>query len=211
MKHVAVSSLLVGCLISVAAATQVSVAPEDMALRAFLLSTYPDLAGRPLQIESSGKISVRDVGVREVLPSGLVEPRFKPLLKAHVEFTSRHELRTFEGAGPILSDQDNADLARAVQRAQSVGDLDNEIGRRGLAFGPHSKDAILARIAETDFDSTIGVSQVLAVASSAKRNDPNYGFLWTVDVQAVRAADTPRHYVIEFEPFTGRLVSLRER
>jgi hypothetical protein len=173
---------------------------------------YPELSVRALYIRSNGKTAARDISVFEVIPTGMVEPHLQPLLSAHVAFSSTHNLQQFVGSGPMLRDADNAALASSIQSAVAHGlDVNAEIARHALGFGPDKGSALLARINQMHLDVAIGAPTVLTTVPSVQTNNSRYGFLWVVNLLGVRPADIPRHYAAQFEPFVGQLVSLTEQ
>jgi hypothetical protein len=201
--------VVISLLVSAGGGQDLRVSPDDLELRTFLTTAYPELAGRAIQIETKGRGGVR---VSEVAVTGGPGSADTPLLDAQVQFTAQHTVRAFDARGVLVKDADNGKLARAVKDARRGGrDVDAEIMGRALGFGPDRKAAILAHLEDLHLDDHLGAISVRSARPIRPQDDDRYGFYWQVEIESVRAGDGPKRYVLVLEPFEGHLVSLRER
>jgi hypothetical protein len=186
-----------------------AVVPEETRnLNAFLLSVYPELQGKSLDVQiqqSSGgfRFVVKDV-------SGLSSPldvRNAPsAIHGTVQFDPSHRLRSFSATGPLLREADNEALATAVTLAGQRGtSTDPDAIRPDIPFGPTRRAEFLAHLNLQGLEKQLNPLVVERVMSR-QANLPHHGFLW--EVRAAEAGRGLSRLTLMFEPFEGRLVSL---
>jgi hypothetical protein len=202
------SAMLAGVL----RAQEPVVPPEQLRLRAFLVAAYPDLDARALKVEmspgSGGAFSVRDVtDLRDI---GAQDTGLN-VLQGAAQFDADGEVRAFSARGPLVKGAENLALARAVAAARRAGRcVDAEIDRRDLLFGLRHATALLAQLDLAPFEARVGT---VTIESATPRREASgqYGLVWDVGVVVTRRARKSARYVLSFEPFEGRLVSMVAR
>jgi hypothetical protein len=188
---------------------------EPSRLMTLLWDLYPELRdGRGLQT----KLVKSPVGLQfEVTERdnrrGLVGNRDgEQLLEGVVQFDTQQELRSFSAKGPLLRYRDNLELADAMAAARRLGqNPDSEVSARGLPYGPWQRAALLLQEDWRAFEPRFGTVTIENAASRTDRRDAAYGFLWDVAVSTQKSTEPAAHWVLSFEPFEGRLVSMVRR
>jgi len=191
-------------------AQDLRVPQSNLNLRSFVDSVYPDLDGLGVEIEQRTNGTI--VSIRVGATDARVESRRVPLLAASVELTAQNEVRSFEARGPFVSDSENDALARDVRQAISDGtDSFDAIARRAPRFGPSERAAFLAKLDRISLAARLGTTHVVSITPVVGPSDTRYGFLWMVALDGTRGDGPRNHYLLAFEPFNGRLISLREQ
>lgn len=192
------------------AGQSVGVPQADLNLRAFLMNVYPDLAGREIQIETTGRTEgIVEISVGEVIDDGSPAGGRSPLLKSAVAFFPDYELRSFEASGVFLESEDNATLAAAVRAAREAGQTgDAVINSAALPYGPDQRAAMLNRVDALHLEKSIGTTRLITATAVTGPADARYGFVWVVVLEGQRSGESAKPYTLTFEPFAGRLVSM---
>ena len=211
----AVSCLFLLCLVvSVGADQDVQVPQEELRLRSFVIAAYPELSGKPLQIEAIRRGLDVEVIVREVardltFPGRSIDTL---LLTATATFSDAHRLRTFQARGPFLKDEDNRGLSEVVRRAQAAGDdVAAAIATRAPAFGPDRRAAMTDTLARLRLDSASSPIEITSLTPVSPPPDTRYGFVWEVLAKSRGADGIVRTHALTVEPFSGRLISAKEQ
>src|SRR4051812_25692326 len=178
----------------------------------FLWGMYPALRDYAAEIQlqpvrDGQQVVIKDASGRKT-PSEIMEsPR---LVEATVFLGKDGWPERLQAKGPFLAAVKNAQLAEAVAAAVKEGrSPDDSILRAQPAFGPGMGSQLAGHIAE-ELNRTFGPT-ILESVDSQIVTSGEYGFLWTVRITTRTAQGTERSYVLLFEPFEGRLVSLTLR
>jgi hypothetical protein len=189
---------------------ELRVPQSQLNFRSFVLSAYPELDGLGAEIEH--RVNGAVVGIRVAVPDARIVTGRVPVLTARVELTAQNEVKSFEARGQFLSDAENDALARDVRQAVAAGtDTLEAIARRAPRFGPSERVALITRIERINLAARLGATQIVSVSAVTTPVDTRYGFLWLVELDGVRSGESVKHYLLTFEPFQGRLISLREQ
>jgi hypothetical protein len=181
-------------------------------LRSFLLAAYPELAGRPTQVEIRGRAPSLTIDVSETTADGgSSRPSAQRLMKARVMLTADSELRSFDAdTGPLVQAGPNALLAQATLLAFRRGEnQDSFLLSQALAFGPDRAGDLVARFRQLNLSDRLGALRVVSVSPRRLLDSSAHAFLWSIEVEGVRVGDVSRLYELLFEPVSGQLISVR--
>jgi hypothetical protein len=210
VKHMIDSScvLLAMALLATLAPTpvrQVQVPSDaDVNVQLFLRSFYPDLFQRSVTLVSHAEGMQRQVSVMDGSVDPLQTSPVTLLIEAKFEFDSSDDIREFSASGPYLNEEPNRNLALATTAISNVDAALTAVAR-APAFDPERLPRLPQQIAAARGNGR----QLRPIASARKTHvDGRHGFLWSVIAEI---GDTGKTYVLMFEPFDGRLVSMVER
>jgi len=192
----------------------VQVPQEDLHLRSFVVAAYPELAGKPLQIEAIPRGADVTVVVREVVHDITAPDRSinNLLLTGTATFSTGHHVQSFHARGPFLKDEDNRGLSQVVRDAQASGaDISAAIATRAPAYGPDRRTAVTEKLARMRLDQALNPIEVTSLTAVTPPPDTRYGFVWNVNAVTRGTDGIVRTYVLTVEPFSGRLVAAREQ
>ena len=210
---VLVSALLVSPLLVDLTAQELQVPAALHRVRAFLVAAYPELEGRPIEVQTSGEGGGLTLVVTEPSASTATSRGTKQrLLNARVRLSTSAEVTSFQADGPLVQDGPNADLAKATAIALRAGqDPDAVIAARGLTFGPDRRPEVLSRLRQLKLAQRIGETRVLTVSARRVIDSAAHAFLWSIELEGARAGEAPVLYELLLEPVGGQVVSLRTK
>ncbi len=194
-----------------------------LAAQAFMLAAYPDLLGRPLELQLRREGNVVLVSVADASEARTPGASREPLVTARFDYDRDTRLQRFDAHGPWVEDERHAALRDAVLSNPKWAESD--------------ADVVLTRAgAVSMFDTTLRPVQPAAIAAverqvGAREVGTPARFLWYQDaspggpplavfrtrpVWATEAvAEGPNGeawtYRFEYEPFGGRLVTVVRR
>jgi hypothetical protein len=176
----------------------------DLNVRLFLKSVYPNLFQRSVTLVWHTDGTHRRVTVMDGSVNPLTTNTSTRLMDADFELDSAHTVRRFSARGVYLNEEQNRRLASAMKTAVGFDAAVVTVGRTA-AFGPARPPDPPKQI-----DVSAGSAQPLRVIASAPATsvDQDFGFRWSVTAEV---GNRGRTYVLTFEPFDGRLVSMVER
>jgi len=193
--------------------SDVRVPEEAIRFRQFLYAAYPNLDGRAIRIETAKRDFGSQFRITEVIPDDNSFASAPPasILDASTTFTPAHDVLTFAARGPLASEKKNRELAQAVKRARAQRrDVDFEINARSPQFGLAAASALRSAIRWELLSRLLGTIDIVSVTPLRVPSD-DFGFVWSIEVTATHQGDGSKSYVLQFEPFTGALVSLTQR
>jgi hypothetical protein len=194
-------------------AQEPAVPPQQLRLREFLLAAYPDLDGRALQIRMSPGVGALAFSVRDVTDSRDIVKRAAgaQVLEGTAQFDARGVMRAFAAGGALVKSAENLELARAVVGARRAGrNVDAEIDRRNPRFGLGRASVLLAHLDFAPFEARVGTVTIESATPRPQASE-TYGFVWDIGVVLTPRAGPGARYILSFEPFDGRLVSVVAR
>jgi hypothetical protein len=198
-------TLLVVALFAALAPKAAAQSPPDADLNVqlFLRSVYPDLFQRSVTLVWHAEGPQRRVSVIDGSVDPLTGTPATRLMEADIDLDSTHAVRGFRARGVYLNAEHNRRLALAMKADGGFDAALVAVGR-AAAFGPQRRPDPPKQI-----DIASGRRQQLRLIASAQATnvDEDHGFLWSL----VADGGTGKTYVLTFEPFDGRLVSMVER
>ena len=198
-------SLVVTLFAALASAAAAQIPPDaDLNVQLFLRSVYPDLFQRSVTLVWRAEGKQRHLSVIDGSVDPLKASAGTRLMEATFDLDSADVVRGFRARGAYLNQQDNRRLALAIETATGFDAAISAVGRAAV-FGPQRQPEPPKEI---DF-AISGRQQLRVVAATPVTGvDQDHGFLWSVIAES---RSTGRTYVLTFEPFDGRLVSMVER
>ncbi len=137
----------------------------------------------------------------------------EPLLAVETEYGAGKVLMSYRATGTVVQAARNASLLKEMRRAKGLGlDVQTVVADARPQFGPFSRGALEGAAPWRDLESFTGPLTVRTISSldqtSIDTTDPVYGFTWRVEAISHKQGNPDRSLVLQFEPFTGRLVGL---
>jgi hypothetical protein len=191
--------------------------PADiMAAHTFLLTAYPDLAGRPLQIQARRDGDGVVASVVD-LAASRADGAAPPLVTARFEFDRDTRLRRFDGYGSLLHEADNLALQQELiaNPRWIESDADVWLTGRGAA------STFAAPSGALDGRSAAVAERIGAQLVAGTRFEWHTGHLskeggrvfrsrpaWVTEAVAAAPDGTALIYQFEYEPFGGRLIAV---
>jgi hypothetical protein len=191
---------------------QVRVPQEQLDARSFLYAVYPELRTKSLVIDIAPAGNGMALRIAEPLPSPLLQrdPPLDPLMVAVLEFDRHNTLSAFRATGRLLKSDDNGRLRERLRNARTPeAALSEETTRFAIKTSATlASEAPLAEIADAiGLLSTKGVAMRIVARDEESAN----GAVWEMSVSAKRPSAPEKLYILQFEPFAGRLVHLKQQ
>ncbi len=203
----------------------VTMPPDIVAAQSFVFAAYPELAGRALLMHLKPENGQVLIAISEAeSPAASVEAVTPPLIVGSIAFDAKGQLQRYAAHGALLDDTRNKLLLQQAAAHPEWGESDLDAwltaaGGRTTVTGvaPSEVQASMAR----PWKSALGANMVTGPATfqlkarSDQKSAPNVPTTgvpgWTVPATATAADGSTLQYVLEYEPFGGRLVAVTRR
>lgn len=200
----------------------VTMPPDILAAQAFLFATYPDLAGRALVIQMKPEQGQVVMSVVEASsPAEAAEATMPPLLIGRIAFDDHGQLQQFAARGALFDQTRNDLLAKQLVAHPDWGESDldawlTSVGGRSTVTG----------VAPAEVAASSGQPWRNALGQNVSTTPPTFRWrpaadragavkvattgapTWVVSATATAADGATLRYVLEYEPFGGRLVAV---